>query len=95
MGYEMQTANEDIEWKLTIDEEEITGSCAGAVAGTPYNIQCNISGNDFGSADASGWNPFGKYSNQKCRKFKFEIRKTTAAGANDMISYVCYGDYTA
>ena len=84
----MQTANEDLELRLTIDGVVWVGGQANAVAGTDY--LCFIS--YYGAALNITTTDYSIYRAFliEGRSVKVEIRKTSANGANRLDGHVIY-----
>ena len=86
----VQTADETIQMKITIDGEEITGGVA-ATAATDYGISrdCTYAGGNYLSVDAARFNKYQPYIIEG-RIVKVEVRKTTALGAGNLQAIVSY-----
>lgn len=88
----MSTAAEDLEMRVTIDGQVLLGAQAAAVAGTKY--YCYI--NDTPATPAqyltvsTGVYNIANMSSLDCKSFKFEVRKTSANGANQLNGGVVY-----
>ena len=81
----METLAEDIEIRLTVNNVVYTGAQAAAVAGSYYWVFYDGFAM-YGVTASSG--PIGNGSNGgmflDCNEFKFEMRKTSANGANNL-----------
>lgn len=85
----IDTANEDLEMKITIDGIAITIPQANAVAGTSYFLSQNgniANGFSLGLAQTESTRSF----LVEARTFKVEVRKTTANGGGLLGSRVIY-----
>jgi len=79
--------NEDLEIRITIDGTTMTGSQAGAVAGTTYFVFLNEA-NEL-AVTTTGYNA-AKYAALEARSIKVEVRKTSANGSGNLQGEVVY-----
>lgn len=88
----MQTLAENLECRATVDGVVYTGVQASAIAGQIYHVARVLENVDGITMTVSIYTLMAKLNDSwKCRSFKFEVRKTSANGANELRGRVMYG----
>lgn len=92
---EMQTAQETLKVRITIDGTTFEDTSIAGVSGTPYYIKFGIASNNFQIADDTTPQGFNASYGEGtfCRDIKVESTKSTANGANALVTCVLYNQY--
>lgn len=94
MGFNMNTLAEDIAETVIVDGEEFDGTQAAAGAGSNYSCYILKSdGNNSVNEDAASVRNAAMFSSFAAREFSFQIRKTTANGANILKGWVVVEEF--